>query len=143
MDKGKGKMEEIMIEENDNSYYQMDTYEQGTTQTLSFKPDIYKQIQSETEELTIKKIFKTTMFEKNKEVRYIAQKHENVIDIDTINGKTRINLITDGLIKRELSKLRQKEASKLKNIYFGAIEFTIKAYFHKYIILNTDICIRR
>ena len=119
------------LSENQDVYYQMDEYEGGTSQTLSFKPDIYKQIQTETEELTIKKIFKTTMFERNKKVRYIAQKHENVIDIDTINGKTKINLITDGLIKRELAKLRQKEASKLKNIYFGAIEFTIKAYFQK------------
>ena len=125
------KMSLEEISEKQDMYYQMDEYEGGTSQTLSFKPDIYNQIQSETEELTIKKIFKTSYFERNKEVRYIAQKHENVIDIDTINGKTRINLITDGLIKRELSKLKQKEANKLKNIYFGAIEFTIKAYFQK------------
>ena len=117
--------------EESKEYYQMDEYEEGTSQTLSFKPEIYKKIQSETDELIVKKIFKTNYFERNKEVRYIAQKHENVIDITTINGKARINLITDDLIKRELSKLSNKEASKLKNIYFGAIEFTIKAYFQK------------
>ena len=121
--------------EKQDVYYQMDEYEEGTSQTLSFKPDIYNQIQSETEELTIKKIFKTSYFERNKEVRYIAQKHENIINIDTINGKAKINLITDGLIKRELSKLKQKEANKLKNIYFGAIEFTIKHIFRKILIL--------
>ena len=86
--------------ETQDVYYQMDEYEEGTSQTLSFKPDIYNQIQGETEELTIKKIFKTSYFERNKEVRYIAQKHENIIDIDTINGKAKINLITDGLIKK-------------------------------------------
>ena len=117
--------------EESKEYYQMDEYEGGTSQTLSFKPEIYKKIQSETDELTVKKIFKTHYFERNKEVRYVAQKHENIIDITTINGKARINLITDDLIKRELSKLSNKEANKLKNIYFGAIEFTIKAYFQK------------
>ena len=121
------KKEEVM----EKDYYQMDEYEGGTSQTLSFKPETYKRIQSETEELTIKKIFKTNYFERNKQIRYIAQKHENIIDINTINGRAKINLITDDLIKRELSKLSNKEASKLKNIYFGAIEFTIKAYFQK------------
>ena len=38
MDKGK----EIM--EDSKEYYQMDEYEGGTSQTLSFKQDIYRQI---------------------------------------------------------------------------------------------------
>ena len=121
----------IILEETNNSYYQIDTYEEGVTQTLSFKPEIYQKIQNEKEELKVKNIFKTRMFERNKEVRYIAQKHENTIDTTSLNGRAKISLITDDIIKRELRKLSTKEANKYRNIYFGAVEFTIKGYFQK------------
>ena len=56
------KMSLEEISEKQDMYYQMDEYEGGTSQTLSFKPDIYNQIQSETEELTIKKDIQDIIF---------------------------------------------------------------------------------
>lgn len=126
MDKGKE-----LAEDSRESYYQMDTYEEGTSQTLSFKPETYQKIQNEKEELSVKKIFKINWFERNKEIRYIAQKHENIIDTTSVNGRAKISLITDEIIKRELRKLSTKEAKKYRNIYFGGVEFTIKAYFQR------------
>ena len=50
MDKGKeiNKNNET-IENINKSYYQMDEYEGGTSQTLSFKPETCRKTQSETE----------------------------------------------------------------------------------------------
>ena len=95
MDKGKD-----IVEESNESYYQIDTYEKEISQTLSFKPETYQKIQDEKEELSVQKIFKTKWFEINKEIRYITQKHKNILYTTTINGKSRINLITNEIIKK-------------------------------------------
>lgn len=134
------KMSEIS--ESSEAYYEKDIYEGGITQTLNFNQELYDKIKNDFSEIPIKKIFKTKWYERNKEVRYIAQKHENHIDITALKGKAKINLITEDIIKRELKKVPSKSRENYRNIYFGAIEFTIKAYFQNKVNTPLELYLR-
>ncbi|WMV46454.1 hypothetical protein MTR67_039839, partial [Solanum verrucosum] len=102
--------------------------EESTKQKVIFDINIFEQIKGKELDLSVEKIFKVPiikkLFKRQKEEYYVVSQKEHIIDCKYTKGKTKIPIINERIINKEI-----KAKDPIKYVHLGGTEILIKACF--------------